>query len=220
MSGSTERVAVFTPEVFEVANLDQAKSVILTDEPGATTDDRWAKETPFLAADIGERLGLGPETCLLDFGCGIGRIAKELIEKFHCRVIGVDASHAMRELAPSYVLSDRFLVWSPEVLGKMLMRDFQVDCAIALWVIQHVADPAQVIRQIERSLPAGGLLYALNQRNRCVPTDHGWVSDGFGVWAALAATFSEIARYPLPESAATPLLAGQSLIQVLRRQSV
>lgn len=212
-------MAVFTPEVFEVADLDQAKGVILTGEPSATTDERWAKETPFLAADIAERLTLNAESRVLDYGCGIGRVAKELIERSGCRVIGIDASRAMRELAPGYVLSDRFIVWSPEVLEQMLARGFQVDCAIALWVIQHVADPGQTLRQIEASLPTGGSFYALNQRSRCVPTDQGWVSDGLDVWTALTAAFAEVDRYPLPESAATPLLASQSLIQVLRRRT-
>lgn len=219
MNNSTERMAVFTPEVFEVADLQEAKGVILTGEPGTTTDERWAKETPFLAADIAERLALNAKSRVLDYGCGIGRIAKELIERCGCRVIGIDASRAMREMAPGYVLSDRFLVWSPEVLEQMVARDFRVDCAISLWVIQHVVDPHQVLRQIEAALPKGGLFYTLNQRSRCVPTDQGWVSDGFDVWAALAAAFAEVDRYPLPESAATPLLASQSLIQVLRRRT-
>ncbi|HET6878969.1 MAG TPA: class I SAM-dependent methyltransferase [Pirellulales bacterium] len=219
MNESTERIAVFTPEVFEVADLDKAKGVILTGEPGTTTDERWAKETPFLAADIAEQLALNAESRVLDYGCGIGRIAKELIEKCGCRVIGVDASRAMRELAPGYVLSDRFIIWSPEVLEQMLKRGLQFDCAISLWVIQHVLDPEHVIRQIESSLPASGLFYALNQRSRCVPTDQGWVSDGFDVLTALAAVFTELDRYPLPDSVATPLLANQSSIQVLRRRS-
>ena len=35
---------------------------------------------------------------VLDYGCGIGRIAKELILKTSCKVIGVDISESMRKM--------------------------------------------------------------------------------------------------------------------------
>lgn len=212
-----KRTAVFKPEVFEVASLEQAKSIIVTAERGTTTDERWQKETPFLAGDIVERLNIGPESLVLDYGCGIGRISKELIARCGCRVIGIDASKAMRELAPGYVLSERFNVWSPEVLEQMLDRGFHVDCAISLWVIQHVLEPKTTIDLIRRALRSGGLFYALNQETRCVPTDLGWVNDGIDVWAALAGTFAEQQRYNLPESVSTAALSRMSVIQVLRR---
>jgi ubiquinone/menaquinone biosynthesis C-methylase UbiE len=217
MAQQEKRTAVFKPEVFEVPSLEQAKSIIVTGERGITTDEHWQKETPFLAGDVVERLKIGPETLVLDYGCGIGRIAKELIARCGCRVMGIDASKAMRELAPGYVLSERFNIWSPEVFAQMLDRDFHVDCAISLWVIQHVLDPKQTIGLIHRALRPGGLFYALNQQTRCVPTDLGWVNDGIDVWAALAETFAEQERYNLPESVSTAELSRMSVIQVLRR---
>lgn len=217
MSQAGGRTAVFRPEAFEVANIEQAKSVIVTPERGTTTEERWQKETPYLVGDIAQRPPIGPETTVLDYGCGIGRIAKELIARCGCRVVGVDASKTMRDLAPGYVLSERFIVWSPEVFEKMLDRGFRVDCAISLWVIQHVLDPRQVIGLIHAAVRPGGMFYALNQQGRCVPTDLGWVNDGFDVWSALASTFAEEARHFLPESVTTAELARQALIQVLRR---
>lgn len=217
MSEVRERTAVFKPEAFEVASLEQAKAVIVTGERGTTTEERWRKETPYLAGEIAKRLDIGPETTVLDYGCGVGRIAKELIENCGCRVIGVDASKAMRELAPGYVLSERFNIWSPEVFELMLERGFRVDCAISLWVIQHVLEPKKVIELIHSALRPGSMFYALNQQVRCVPSDLGWVNDGFEVWSALATTFVEEDRYYLPESVATPELSQIALIQVLRR---
>lgn len=218
MSQSSERIAVFKPDAFEVEDIEKAKTVVVTGEEGMSSEERWQRETPFLVADIAQRLAIGPETCVLDYGCGIGRIAKGLIDRCGCRVIGIDASRAMREHAPSYVLSERFNVWSPEVLEKMLARGFQVDCAISLWVIQHVLDPQQVMRLIAAALRPGRLFYALNQQIRCVPSDKGWVNDGFDVWKALADCFVEDERYLLPGSVAPPILAQQSLIQLLRRR--
>ena len=210
---------VFQPQVFDVQTLTDAMRIIVTPEPGTTTEERWEKETPYLVRDIGAHLGVGPETCVLDYGCGIGRVAKGLIELFGCRVIGVDFSPSMRLLAPEYVLSDRFTVWSPDVLAKMIAKGFRTNAAICLWVIQHVLEPMAVMQRIAGALPPGGLLYTLNQDTRCVPTDRGWVNDGFDVRAGLSTVFKEEHRHGLPASVATPHLAAVSMIQVLRKPS-
>ena len=87
------------PEIFEVGSIEQARSIILTPD-GASTDQRWAAETPWLVEHFGRQLSPRPDTVLLDYGCGIGRLARPLIERFGCAVLGVDASHSMRLLAP------------------------------------------------------------------------------------------------------------------------
>lgn len=203
------------PQVFDVASMAQAKRVILTPETGTTTEERWEKETCFLMKDCGKHLGIGPETCVLDYGCGIGRVAKGLIEQFGCRVVGVDFSPSMRRLAPEYVQSERFMVWSAEGLGEMTYNGFRADVAICLWVIQHVLDPEQVVRLIARALRPEGLLYALNG-TRCVPTDQGWVNDGIDVPKLLCGVFREETRFHLPQHVTTGVLASKSLVQVLR----
>ena len=204
------------PDVFEVADIPAAMQIILTNEPGITTEERWKKETPYLVEDIGKRLGIGPDTCVLDYGCGIGRIAKGLIDRFGCRVVGVDCATSMRLLAPDYVLSERFTAWSPEVLEKMIEKGFRADAAICLWVIQHVMNAPLVIRQIARSFRPGSLLYALNQFTRCLPTNIGWVNDGLDIRAALCEEFHEESLHQLPESIITPHLAATTMVQVLR----
>jgi ubiquinone/menaquinone biosynthesis C-methylase UbiE len=208
---------VFRPQIFEVQTLRDAMGIIVTPEQGTTTEERWGKETPYLVQDIGAHLGVGPQTCVLDYGCGIGRVAKGLIDQFGCRVVGVDFSSSMRLLAPEYVLSERFTVWSPGVLEKMIAKGFRADAAICLWVIQHVLEPLEVMQRIAGALPPGGLLYALNQDIRCVPTDRGWVNDGFDVRAGLCTVFQEEHFHCLPASVTTPQLAAVSMIQVLRR---
>jgi SAM-dependent methyltransferase len=208
---------VFRPETFEVTTIADAKRIIVTPEPGTTTEERWEKETAYLVADIGTHLGIRPETCVLDYGCGIGRVAKGLIDQFGCRVVGVDFSSSMRLLAPEYVLSERFNVWSPDLLGKMVAKGFRADAAICLWVLQHVLDPMAVMRRIAGALLAEGLLYTLNQATRCVPTDRGWVNDGFDVHAGLYTVFKEEHRHGLPASVTTPELAASSMIQLLRK---
>ena len=210
---------IYRPQVFEISSVADAKRVIVTPEPGTTTEERWEKETPFLVDDIGERLALRPEMCVLDFGCGIGRIAKGLIDKFGCRVVGVDFSPSMRLYAPEYVLSERFTVWSVAVLDRMIDKGFRAGAGICVWVLQHVLDPTEVIRRIAGVLRPGSPVYALNS-TRCVPTDKGWVNDGRDPQKELCAVFQEEHRYCLPETVTTPHMASISFVQVLRKPAV
>jgi SAM-dependent methyltransferase len=212
-------VPVFLPEVFEVKSVKHAMAMILTAEPGTTTQERWEKETPYLVEDIGRFLAIGPDSCVLDYGCGIGRIARPLVEKFGCRVVGVDASESMRLMAPQYVRSDRFVVWSPEVLDEMIRQGFQADFCVCLWVIQHVADVMGVIERIARALRPEGILYAMNQLRRAVPTDQGWCDDCIDVHAALRRVFLEENVHPLPREVTTAYLSSVTRIQVLRKRA-
>lgn len=216
--GSEQKVAVFRADAFEVANLEQAKAITVTPEVGTTTEERWQKETSFLVEDICKFLPLTPESCLLDYGCGTGRVSKALMERTGCRAIGIDASKSMRLVAPEYVLSERFNVWSPEILEKMLAKGFQANFAICLWVIQHAYDPNSIIQHISRALPSGGLFYSLNQTFRCVPTNLGWVNDGFDMRGALCQAFQEEDMHQLPTTVTTQQLAAVSMIQVLRKR--
>jgi ubiquinone/menaquinone biosynthesis C-methylase UbiE len=207
--------AVFRPEVFDVQTLKDAMRIIVTPERGTTTEERWEKETPYLVTDIGTHLGVAPEMCVLDFGCGVGRVAKGLIDRFGCRVVGVDFSPSMRLLAPEYVLSERFTVWSPDVLEKMIAKGFCADAAICLWVLQHVLNPVETMELIYRTLTPGRQLYTLNM-HRCVPTDRGWADDGFDLRSGLCQIFEEQHHHSLPVSVTTPRIAEMSIIQVLR----
>jgi SAM-dependent methyltransferase len=221
MSGDASRpVPVFRPQAFEVATIEEAMRVTVTTEGEATSKERWEKETPFLVNDISKWLPIDSNSCVLDYGCGVGRISKGLIDKLGCRVIGVDASQSMRLLAPEYVVSERFTVWSPQVLQKLAGKGFRADFAISLWVIQHVLDPVQVIQAINMALRPGGLVYALNQTHRCVPTDRGWVNDGFDVCSGLRQVFKEEEFHSIPQSATSPRVAAISMIQILRKPAV
>ena len=90
---------------------------------------------------------------VLDFGCGIGRLSKALLEQYDCRVLGVDISPDMRRMAAEYVNSDRFSVISYEMFCALAERGgLKADCAIAVYVLQHVFDPAHAIKLLSRAV--------------------------------------------------------------------
>ncbi|MBI4190853.1 MAG: methyltransferase domain-containing protein [Betaproteobacteria bacterium] len=214
-----KKVLTYRPDIFEVNDLESAMGVILTPELGTTTQERWEYETPYLVDEIGRALELDDESCVLDYGCGIGRIAKGLIERYNCFVIGIDISTSMRQLALGYVKSDRFAVCAPATLERMTVGGFRVTHAYACWVIQHCLAPLVDLARIDSALASDGRLFVLNSNHRCVPTDRGWANDGISIEELLTARFEKIAKGDLPEVITTPEIANSSYTMTLRKRS-
>jgi SAM-dependent methyltransferase len=186
------------PGVFEVRDLESAKAITLTDEgPGADTATRWGLETPYVTALIAEHLSLEQGNLLLDYGCGVGRLARPMIEQCGCHVIGVDISASMRALAPTYVTDERFSIVSPAQFDALVAKGLRVDAAIAVWVLQHCLQPAEDVARIWRGLRPDGKAFVLNMRQRALPTVESvesarhfhWVTDGRDVLGILRESF-------------------------------
>lgn len=160
-----------------VANLGEAAEIILPAIEGMTTAQRWIEETSALFAILEQHIA--PGSLVLDYGCGVGRLAKPLIEHLHCSVVGVDISQSMRALAVAYVGSGDFLTVAPEALATL---DRTFDAAIAVWTLQHVLDLPAAIRQIADALTDEGALVVINGVQRSVPVAGGlWLNDGLDV---------------------------------------
>lgn len=181
----------YNPLVFEQPTEAAAKAIIVTPEGGLSTEHRWEHETPYVAGLIGEQLALQPGELVLDYGCGIGRIARALIERFDVRILGVDISQAMRGLAPAYVASPNFSVVSGEMLRRLVEAGLKADAAIAVWVLQHCVRPQEDIALIREALRGGGRLFVLNNCQRVVPTlEIGWADDYLDIKRLVNEAFS------------------------------
>lgn len=178
--------ANYRPDIFNVGNTQSAKNIILTPETGQTTDERWEKETPYVV-DLFEPY-LSSNDCtrmdllrVLDFGCGIGRLSRELIlRRADVTVLGIDISISMRALANAYVASDRFIAASAEY-GIETHFNF----ALSVWALQHVLQPEKEVDFIHDRLKKGGRFFIINENQRVVPTDKGWMDDGVDLYAIL-----------------------------------
>ena len=196
----------YNPAIFDVADLESAKRIILTPEPDTDTEERWRRETPYIAAQLGAHLMPQPDQTILDFGCGIGRLSKELIERHGCRVIGVDISASMRAMALDYVASDRFAALSPEELAGQVAAGLRVDGAFSCWVIQHALDPVAALEQIRVAMAPGARLFVANAHLRCVPVVEGaWGRDGIVVRTVLEQMFR-----PMSLGALDPTWVGEN----------
>jgi len=220
MSGSGENDSArqhrYNPAIFETANLDAARRIILTPE-GATTEQRWATETPYLAGLIADVFPLTEHSLVLDYGCGIGRMAKELISRHGCRVVGVDISTSMRSFAAAYVGSDRFFACSPAMLDVLAERGVAFDLALSIWVLQHCSEPAIDISRIAHAVVPKGGLFVVNQTTRAVPTFDGWIDDRVDVSALLSRDFAPEAADALSAAETSDVISLQCYWAAYRR---
>lgn len=206
---------VYLPEVFAVQDEDAAKRIILTPQAGQSPDERWMRETPYLVELIAAKMPITPGALVVDYGVGIGRMAKALIERFGCRVLGIDISQQMRGLGPDYVQSDKFASVSPEMFAAMIQSGLRVDAAISVWVLQHCLRPVIDMDLIQASLKPGGGLVVVNNLTRAIPTRREedkamvWAGDGLDVRALLAERFE-----PVAEGRLDPAVVGQDISEL------
>jgi cyclopropane fatty-acyl-phospholipid synthase-like methyltransferase len=144
---------------------------------------------------LSEKLQLQSDMVVLDYGCGIGRLAKTIIDAANCRVIGIDISERMRRLAEDYVQSDRFVAVSPSQFDAMVSAGVRAHAAIAIWVLQHCLKPAEDIARIRAGLATDGKVFVLNMPKRAVPVtaEAGglffWAEDSIDIAALLRKAF-------------------------------
>jgi ubiquinone/menaquinone biosynthesis C-methylase UbiE len=97
--------------------------------------------------------GLGPETRVLDVGCGTGNYAAVLREAAGCRVSGVDPSAQMLERARDAASWEALLQGSAE---RLPFADASFDLVMSTDVIHHVRDRDAYFREAARVLRPGG----------------------------------------------------------------
>jgi SAM-dependent methyltransferase len=124
--------------------------------------DRIGPAKPFGHGVNFERLGqwLAPDSRILDFGCGYGRVLGLLRSRGYHNLIGVDLAPAMiaaaRERFPAITFEQ--LISSPD----LALPDASVDAALLFTVLTCVpTDEGQraIVREVGRVLRPGGVLY-------------------------------------------------------------
>ena len=183
--------ATYNPGVFDVVSMTEARNIILTPEEGLSTDRRWEVETPYLGELLIGELELTSKSLVLDYGCGVGRLAKELIDQVGCSVVGVDISQNMRVFAQRYVASDKFTAVSPAMLDTLVVeRGLLFDAGFAVWVLQHCHRVRGDVQRIKEAMRTGGSFLTVNEDHRCVPVVEGWCDDSVNVAELMGRTFT------------------------------
>src|SRR5262252_2835855 len=175
-----KQVAYDPARYINIETVEEAAHIIVTPTEGMTAKQRWDNETPALISLLEPYIERG--NFVLDYGCGIGRLAKPLIQKLECRVVGVDISPNMRALATSLVDSAAFLACDPMMFDAVVFGASKFDAAIAVWALQHCIDIQGVLQRLALSIRHGGFLFVVNNHTRCLPVEGGeWADDGLDI---------------------------------------
>jgi SAM-dependent methyltransferase len=185
--------ATFDSNAFRVSDIEHARHITVGDlvfEDGSiiTTDERWEIDTQYTLKFITENFSLTEKSVILDYGCGLGRIAKVLIENIGCKVYGADESPTMLRLSSEYVNSSRFYTIYPTQLNSSLKFDF----IYSLWVLQHSGWPRDDLNKIFDSLHESKKFLVFNENRRYVPTnEYGFANDNTNIKELIREKFGE-----------------------------
>ena len=113
-----------------------------------------------MAVELIERLGLAPESRVLDVGCGLGGSAFVMARQFGLKVDGIDLSKNMLAIANAKLsdhdLSDRVnLEWGDCL--KLGRTDYY-DAVYSRDVFLHIANKSRLFSVLKASLRPGGQL--------------------------------------------------------------
>lgn len=105
-----------------------------------------------------EHLQIRPHHKALDIGCGPGRLARDVIARSGCTLVGIDVAPSMVAVARAggpgtYLASD----------GASIPVDGPFDAAYAVTVFQHIRHDivrSYMHRTLERLVPGGRLLFS------------------------------------------------------------
>lgn len=97
---------------------------------------------------------------ILDLGCGTGRFTAALGEAFGCRVIGIEPSAAMLDVALSRNEPD--VEWKQGRAESIPLDSRAVDLIFMSQVFHHLVQPRRALEEINRVLTVGGYLAIRN----------------------------------------------------------
>jgi len=108
------------------------------------------------------QVGIGPDSVILDVGCGKGRHAYELSRRFSCRVIAIDPlEHCLRIARQRATLEgvDQSVDFRHGDLEKLPVGDREVDLVWCLDTFNHARDIAGSFREFARVLKPQGMVF-------------------------------------------------------------
>ena len=123
-----------------------------------------------LAPGDGRSSGAKPNDRVLDVATGTGLVARALVERYGCRVVGLDQSAPMLSRARAELAADPALAARVELAEgeaeALPFADAEFDHLTFTYLLRYVDDPAATLRELVRVVRPGGRIACLEF---CVP---------------------------------------------------
>lgn len=151
---------------FEPKDFEDAKRIVFG-HGLAETPHRWDVESQWNIDLFREHNFINENSIVIDWGVGVGRMSKVLIDTFGCQVVGVDINKSMLEYATQYVNDTRF---TGLTVDQFKNSNVMATNAIALWAFQHSVYLEPDLEVIKQHLSPDGQLFVFEQNEPCIPT--------------------------------------------------
>ena len=137
--------------------------------PLAPTYDRYARllsfgQDPRWRRFLVSRVEARPDDVVLDVACGTAAVTVELVERYGCRVVGVDQSPEMLTVGRKRVADAGHAgaIELEEARAESLpYADGAFDALTFTYLLRYVEDPAATLRELARVVRPGGRIAAL-----------------------------------------------------------
>jgi demethylmenaquinone methyltransferase/2-methoxy-6-polyprenyl-1,4-benzoquinol methylase len=96
---------------------------------------------------------------MLDVATGTGLVARELVARYGCRVVGVDQSAGM--LAEARRRTNGRIELVEARAEQLPFADGEFDALTFTYLLRYVDDPAATLRELARTVRAGGMIAGL-----------------------------------------------------------
>jgi SAM-dependent methyltransferase len=143
-----------TNPIFQPTDFNSMVGLVVGHCNGVKGLERWELETPLFAEAISKHITPDIKT-VLDYGCGVGRLARAVLEKNpDIELFGVDDSPKQLNAALAYVNSENFETLLPCEFDK------PVDLIYCVYVLQHIPaiELREALQRMHYFLKPGGRL--------------------------------------------------------------
>jgi ubiquinone/menaquinone biosynthesis C-methylase UbiE len=129
--------------------------------------ERQASWTLFFRNQIYRKIGLTKAKKILEIGCGMGIITRELRSRTSAKITAIDIDEKMIEVAKQRVEDVEFLV---EDVENLLLKDNKFDIVLFQYLLLWLKNPTKAMNEIYRVCKKQGYVAALAE-----PDYGGWV---------------------------------------------
>lgn len=132
--------------------------------------ERLYSQASFLEQTVYEKVDFSDQNQIIEIGCGVGAQTKILLRRFpHVQLNSVDISEVQLKKARAHVQTEAGLgrvKFHQTNAEKLPFKENSFDGAFICWMLEHVENPVEILKEAHRVLKGGGVIYCSEVLNQ------------------------------------------------------